>query len=337
MAREFTSGALTGALGKTFIAPLERVKILYQTGRFTTQTIPQALAQIVRTEGFRGLFKGNLAGVARIAPYSAIHFGAFEALRRGMYAARDRATGAAPHAGQPPGAADAAFRSVADFVAGAGAGATAVIGTYPLDVTRTRLAYMIEHTPPQAGRGAEASGGARPAPDARGAARGAQYTIRGLIGQAVREDGARGLYRGVWPTLLGIIPYAGLKFLIYEGMKRHPPDAASSGAPQVWWALLSGAVAGLVGQTATYPLDVVRRRMQVQGTEAEEMQRFHGRMRAAWVSAEEPYRGVGDGLRRIVQAHGWGGLFSGMSINLVKVVPSTAVGFVMYDTLKGAL
>jgi len=62
------------------------------------------------------------------------------------------------------------------------------------------------------------------------------------------------------PTLIGILPYAGLKFYIYEDLKsRVPEDYKKS----VILKLSCGALAGLFGQTLTYPLDVVRRQMQV--------------------------------------------------------------------------
>lgn len=105
-----------------------------------------------------------------------------------------------------------------------------------------------------------------------------------------KEAGLRGLYRGVGmglktacivlgchsmfsigsqfntlislsaPSLYGIFPYAGLKFYFYEEMKRYvPPEQKNS----ILVKLVCGSVAGLLGQTFTYPLDVVRRQMQV--------------------------------------------------------------------------
>jgi hypothetical protein len=61
-------------------------------------------------------------------------------------------------------------------------------------------------------------------------------------------------------TLFGILPYAGFKFYIYETLKAH---ISIDGEPSVIGKLACGAVAGLIGQTFTYPLDVVRRQMQV--------------------------------------------------------------------------
>lgn len=62
------------------------------------------------------------------------------------------------------------------------------------------------------------------------------------------------------PSLVGIFPYAGLKFYFYEEMKRHVPEKHKE---SIVAKLTCGSVAGLLGQTFTYPLEVVRRQMQV--------------------------------------------------------------------------
>nr|POE66611.1 mitochondrial adenine nucleotide transporter adnt1 [Quercus suber] len=81
--------------------------------------------------------------------------------------------------------------------------------------------------------------------------------IKDVLRSVYKEGGVRGLYRG--PTLTGILPYAGLKFYIYEELKRHVPEEHQT---SIMMRLSCGALAGLFGQTFTYPLDVVRRQMQ---------------------------------------------------------------------------
>uniref|UniRef100_A0A0E0EAH9 ADP,ATP carrier protein n=1 Tax=Oryza meridionalis TaxID=40149 RepID=A0A0E0EAH9_9ORYZ len=76
-----------------------------------------------------------------------------------------------------------------------------------------------------------------------------------------------------------------------------------------------GVAAGLVASTATYPLDVVRRQIQLGGGGGGTLQAF----------------------RAIVQAQGARQLYAGLGITYVKKVPSTAVGLVAYDYMKGLL
>lgn len=108
--------------------------------------------------------------------------------------------------------------------------------------------------------------------------------------------------------------------------------------------LAFGGIAGLVGQTATYPLDVVRRRMQVPQYSAgflssaplASMRRI-SQQTGPPLTPKALYRSTWDGLTTIARSSGWRALFAGLSINYMKVVPSTAVGFTAYDYLKSYL
>lgn len=121
------------------------------------------------------------------------------------------------------------------------------------------------------------------------------------------------------PSLYGIFPYAGLKFYFFEKMKSHVPEKHKK---DISVKLACGSVAGLLGQTFTYPLDVVRRQMQVQRLSA---------------SNSANTRGTMETLVLIVQKQGWKHLFSGLSLNYLKVVPSVAIGFTVYDVMKSSL
>ena len=74
-------------------------------------------------------------------------------------------------------------------------------------------------------------------------------------------------YAGLSPSLVGIVPYSGLNFAIYEGLKemvvRRTWKIQSSDHAGLVVNLSCGALAGLIAQTATYPLHVLRRRQQV--------------------------------------------------------------------------
>ncbi|KAG8365427.1 hypothetical protein BUALT_Bualt18G0104800 [Buddleja alternifolia] len=84
--------------------------------------------------------------------------------------------------------------------------------------------------------------------------------IRDCFSKIHKEACIRGLYRGVAPSLYGIFPYAaGLKFYFYEQMKSHVP---ANPKKDITVKLVCGSVAGLLGQTFTYPLDVVRQRIR---------------------------------------------------------------------------
>lgn len=96
-------------------------------------------------------------------------------------------------------------------LSGSAAGLTAVIMTYPLDVVRARLALHVEDKPSTSPSSGGNSSNSRNSP-IRG--------IRGMLLHTYQSEGVRGLYRGIGPTLIGIVPYSGIKFFVYQGMKR---------------------------------------------------------------------------------------------------------------------
>lgn len=245
-------------------------------------------------DGFVGFYKGNGASVLRIVPYAALHFMTYEQYR--CYILNNY-----PSLGKGP---------FIDLLAGSAAGGTAVICTYPLDLARTRLAYQVTNTS-KFGNVSQSFHGQQP-----------NYSgVKDVCKNVYREGGVRALYRGVGPTLIGILPYAGLKFYIYEDLKSRVPDEKMN---SVMLRLSCGALAGLFGQTLTYPLDVVRRQMQVQSRQVDQF----GNPRIS---------GTVQGLSAIVQNQGWRQLFAGLSLNYAKVVPSVAIGFTAYDTMKSLL
>ncbi|XP_076889221.1 mitochondrial carrier protein CoAc2-like isoform X2 [Bidens hawaiensis] len=289
-ARELIAGGVAGGVAKTVVAPLERLKILFQTrSEFQNIGLLASFRRIAKTEGLLGFYSGNGASVARIVPYAALHYMAYEQYRRQI-------NYHFPAMGNGP---------VVDLVAGSLSGGTAVLFTYPLDLVRTKLAYQVVDTPKLNVKGAMVR---------EQAFRG----IRDCFTKTYKDAGMRGLYRGVAPSLYGIFPYAGLKFYFYEEMKSHVPDDYKK---NIIVKLACGSVAGLLGQTFTYPLDVVRRQMQVQ------------RLR----NSNSAVKGTIGTLFMIIQKEGWKQLFSGLSINYLKAVPSVAVGFTVYDAMKAYL
>ncbi|XP_072964474.1 mitochondrial carrier protein CoAc2 [Typha angustifolia] len=290
--KELVAGGVAGGIAKSAVAPLERVKILFQTRRaeFHSVGITGSFRKILQTEGLLGFYRGNGASVARIVPYAALHYMAYEQYRRWIILGF-------PDVGRGP---------VLDLVSGSIAGGTAVIFTYPLDLVRTKLAYQVTGSSKMMFRGLSPT----------------EQVYKGILDCVIkiyRQNGLRGLYRGVAPSLYGIFPYSGLKFYFYEEMKTHVPEEHKK---DIAMKLACGSIAGLLGQTITYPLDVVRRQMQVQNLPA---------------TNHAVVKGTFESLVRITQDQGWRQLFSGLSINYLKVIPSVAIGFTVYDVMKSWL
>jgi len=170
--------------------------------------------------------------MARIIPYAAIQFSAHEQWKRFLL-------------GNGNGKIPVQYEEIRRFIAGSLAGVTAQSLTYPLDLTRARMAVTSKE----------------------------QYSsLSSVLVKIYRDEGLLTLYRGYCATMIGVIPYAGVGFYVYELCKRlhkkyffedKTNDFSQYNGPSALERLAFGACAGAFGQTCGYPLDIVRRRLQV--------------------------------------------------------------------------
>jgi len=230
----FCAGGVAGAVSRTVVSPLERVKILFQVqspGHSEYKmSVGKALAKMWREEGWRGFMAGNGTNCIRIVPYSAVQFGSYNLYKRHFFESYP----------------DAPLSSLQRLICGGIAGVTSVVCTYPLDIVRTRLSIQSASFA------------------ALGKKEGAQLPgmFPTLLAMYKTEGGFSALYRGIIPTVAGVAPYVGLNFMVYEvARKRLTPEGDKN--PSAVRKLLAGAIAGAVAQTCTYPFDVLRRRFQI--------------------------------------------------------------------------
>lgn len=188
--------------------------------------------------------------------------------------------------------------SAESFVSGAGAGALATVVTYPLDLLRTRFA-----------------------------AQGRKKVYAGLlvsIREIKRQEGSRGYYRGLSAATSQIVPYMGLFFMSYEMFHqvfggRNLPLGSGDAA--------SGILASVFSKTCVFPLDLMRKRLQVQGP-----------TRAKYVHTNIPeYRGVLRSLHAIFKREGFRGWYRGLTVSLIKAAPASAVTMWTYERTLHAL
>ncbi|XP_071451965.1 mitochondrial coenzyme A transporter SLC25A42 [Hetaerina americana] len=273
------AGAVAGALAKTVIAPLDRTKINFQISNreYSTMKALQFLKESYHEKGAFSLWRGNSATMARIVPYAAIQFSAHEQFKYLL------------DVDQRPGQETKPF---VRFLAGSLAGVVSQSLTYPLDMARARMA--VTHK------------------DKYG-------SLSEVFVKIWREEGPRTLYRGYMPTILGIIPYAGTSFATYGTLKKTYMEYKGSPDknPNALERLIFGAVAGLLGQSTSYPLDIVRRRMQTS------------------VITGERYNTIIGALIKIYRKEGIkNGLFKGLSMNWVKGPVAVGISFSTFDMAK---
>jgi len=130
--QQICMGGTAGVVAKTACSPMERIKLLSQTG-FGNHGLLQLISDVFREEGPRGLWRGNSINCIRVFPNKGILFASND-MYKSLF---DERFG------------DAISTTLQGFLTGACAGTTAVIFTYPLDVIRTRRAGILGGTNPK--------------------------------------------------------------------------------------------------------------------------------------------------------------------------------------------
>ncbi|KAG7380904.1 hypothetical protein PHYPSEUDO_006674 [Phytophthora pseudosyringae] len=294
------AGAVSGGVTRLVAAPLDLLKIRFQvqpapiaSGHAETKYagLLQAVRSIYAEEGLRSFWRGNLAASGLWVGYSALQFASYRVLTRCWE--RD---GGSVALGVP-----AVVVSAAN---GAVAGVTATVVTYPLDLFRTAFASqgMPKRFP----------------------------TMRSLVIHTWTTQGIRGFYSGLGATVFQIAPYMGLSFGIYSTMNevsaKHR-NKQEEDEPGAWMPLAtalsyvgSGAVAGLVSKLAVYPLDTVKKRMQMRHVP-----------RCATYGVIPMYSSSWSCFIDVLRREGIRGLYKGTVPSLMKSVVAASSTFATYE------
>ncbi|MCL4123890.1 UNVERIFIED_CONTAM: hypothetical protein GTU68_043961 [Idotea baltica] len=223
--RHLVAGGFAGMVSRTCTAPLDRIKVFLQVhGLKHSKTLRQCFRYMMKEGGVKSLWRGNGINVLKIAPESALKFTAYEQAKKVLVAAT----------GNPNREVTVYER----FVAGSFAGGFSQSAIYPLEVLKTRLALRKT---------------------------GQYKSIWDAVLKISHQEGYRSFYRGYVPNILGIIPYAGIDLCIYETLKQmYLQRHQQTEHPSVLVITGCGAFSSSCGQIASYPLALVRTRLQAQ-------------------------------------------------------------------------
>lgn len=184
------------------------------------------------------------------------------------------------------------------FISGALAGGLATTATYPLDLLRTRFA-------------------------AQGSEK-VYHTLRASIKDITEQEGIKGFFRGLGAGIAQIVPYMGLFFAAYEGLKIPLSDMS---LPIGSGDAFAGIIASVSAKTAVFPLDTIRKRLQVQGP-----------TRSRYVHRNIPiYKGILSTMQVILSREGVRGLYRGLPVSLLKAAPASAITMWTYERTMAAL
>ncbi|KAG0209981.1 mitochondrial thiamine pyrophosphate transporter [Mortierella sp. GBA30] len=310
------------------------------------------IATIAREEGIRGLWKGNMAAEYLYLTYGGMQFLIYQQTKSFLSRTADLSAQQARTLYLTGGSAYVAHvfmavtgsSAVQSFISGATAGIMATACTYPFDLLRTRFAIQRDVK---------------------------VYTgVPQAFGHIFRRDGIRGFYRGMTPALIQVIPYMGIMFGSYDSLKQLAswlkarantessiPTSVTSPASKMTFSstsdpppmlktvgqfllgledMLCGAMAGLISKTAIYPLDMVRKRLQIQGSEQQMVNlgvytSTSTSTAAVKSSMEALPTNVWSCMTHIVRREGYLALYKGLLPGLLKAAPASAVTFFVFS------
>ncbi|SPO23994.1 probable LEU5 - mitochondrial coenzyme A transporter- member of the mitochondrial carrier (MCF) family [Ustilago trichophora] len=360
------AGGIAGCVAKSAIAPLDRVKILFQAQNPEFQKysgkwlgVFQAGRDIVRSDGPAALFQGHSATLMRIFPYAAIKYMAYDKFHFYLMPTKQSET------------------SGRLFLAGSASGVLSVFLTYPLELIRVRLAFETKRKRQKGGLrriiGMIYREGATEAPfssDARKrAARLAQQAQQANLSTSATSSIAAAasstssiesalratdpnvpssavpagnrllskypilkFYRGFSVTVMGMIPYAGTSFLVFGRCKTmlqdlFPPSEPSSDTP--------GSRRKWYWPSKTVvDLSAGALAGALSQTAAYPFEVIRRRQQVGGIIRPGAMLGMWETAAWIYKTSGWRGFYVGLSIGFLKVVPMTSISFAVWLGMK---
>eukprot|EP00611_Tribonema_gayanum_P011615 TRINITY_DN2191_c0_g1_i2.p1 TRINITY_DN2191_c0_g1~~TRINITY_DN2191_c0_g1_i2.p1 ORF type:complete len:310 (+),score=97.18 TRINITY_DN2191_c0_g1_i2:144-1073(+) len=291
---DFALGGVSAAVAKTATAPIERVKLLIQTQhanpRIRSGEIPpyssitNCFSRVYREQGALALWRGNFTNVIRYFPTQAFNF-AFKESAKDLLPKADSKKQFGKFV-------------LINMVSGGIAGAGSLAIVYPLDYARTRLA-------------ADVGSGKR---DFEGLWDCLKRTASG-------PRGALALYNGFGVSVLGIIPYRGVYFGLYDSARENNPFRDDPGLVGLLSKWAQAQVVTICAGYASYPFDTVRRRLQMQSEKPT----------SDWL-----YAGTRDCFRKIYHDEGFTAFYKGAWANVIRAIGAALV-LTIYDQMKNLM
>uniref|UniRef100_A0A0N5APR8 EF-hand domain-containing protein n=1 Tax=Syphacia muris TaxID=451379 RepID=A0A0N5APR8_9BILA len=277
--RHLVAGGVAGCMSRTCTAPLDRLKVYLQVHATRKNKLNVLSALKLLFE------EGGLKSFWRGNGVNVAKIAPESALKFMAYEQMKRVLLRMKGEGELTG--------LERFVAGSSAGAISQTIIYPMEVLKTRLAL-----------------------------RKSGELDKGLISFAkkmAKSEGMMCFYKGYVPNLLGIIPYAGIDLAVYETLKSLYVQRCEDGSePGAIAFLCCGTCSTTCGQLASYPLALVRTRLQA---------------RAISGNLNQPDTMVGQ-VQYILKNEGFFGLYRGIAPNFMKVIPAVGISYVVYETVR---
>ncbi|XP_046844474.1 mitochondrial thiamine pyrophosphate carrier-like [Xenia sp. Carnegie-2017] len=294
------AGAVSGITTRLLLQPLDVVKIRLQLQvdplkqirseqyRRKYRGLLQSLSRIASEEGLLALWKGHIPAQLLSVSYGCVQFMSFEVLTKLAY----QIISPEKYLDQKP---------ITHFICGGLSGCCSSVVVQPIDVLRTRLVAQGEPK--------------------------VYVSLLHAVREMFNENGIRTFYKGLLPTMLEIFPQTGMHFAFYTGLQmiwNNHMKSLVDGNISVSESLFCGAMSGILSKIIIHPLDVVKKRLQVEG----------------FAIKEVAIPGPNDNMKspsmlnciwNILKKEGMRGFYKGLKVNIIKGASSAGLSFMSYE------
>jgi len=311
-ANSVIAGAGGGLVASIATCPLDVIKTKLQAqravqGQQAYLGVLGTMKSVLRENGLRGFYRGLGPTMLGYLPTWAIYFAVYDGIKTVFGDPPDGSLHSKPSERLYPAAQVKGYQPVIrehpwslHILSAMTAGATSTICTNPLWVIKTRFMTQTRD----------------------------EVRYRHTLDAALtiwRTEGTRAFYRGLVPSILGILHVA-VQFPLYEQLKIW--SHGDSDAPLANQTILTcSAISKMTASIATYPHEVVRTRMQTQRRPIADDLSSDGMIK------QHPRGGIIYTTRKLIAKEGWTSLYKGLSINLLRTVPNSAVTMLTYELL----
>ncbi|XP_010534563.1 PREDICTED: peroxisomal nicotinamide adenine dinucleotide carrier [Tarenaya hassleriana] len=313
------AGAGGGIIAQLLTYPLQTVNTRQQTDRDPKKEkrklgTVEHMCQVVKQEGWERLYGGLMPSLVGTAASQGVYYYFYQVFRNQAEAAALQL--------KKKGLGDGSVGMLSSLLVAALAGSANVLMTTPIWVVVTRMQTHRKVSKEQQilSMSPSSEGKALAAADPR------PFGTFNAIQEVYDEAGVTGFWKGVIPTLI-MVSNPSIQFMLYETMltklkkKRASKGSNSVTALEVF---LLGALAKLGATVVTYPLLVVKSRLQAK--------------QVTTGDKRHQYKGTVDAILKMIRYEGPYGFYKGMSTKIVQSVLAAAVLFMIKEELvKGAL
>ena len=137
----------------------------------------------------------------------------------------------------------------------------------------------------------------------------------------ISTEGVSALYRGVVPSLFGLIHVA-IQFPVYENLKQQLRQSAKREELNPVQLVIASSVSKIIASVAAYPHEVLRARLQ-DSEHSKHIQPEGVKFRA--------YNNLSDAVGSIWKEEGFRGFYRGLYPNLIRTVPAAVITLLSYE------